>query len=108
MEVSRKDAFQALEHELAGEKAHALGRIARRMEAALAALRAFDLGEPPEPAATREELVAVAAEWVWYYVVQRDVLGWHRHDEALRSYQVPDEVIARMGPRLRPGTPAPR
>jgi hypothetical protein len=108
MEVRRKDAFEALEEELAGEKAHALGRIARRMELAVAALRAFDLGEPLEPDATREDLVAAAAEWVWYYVVQRDILGWHRHDEALRSYQVPDEVIARMGPRVRSRTPAPR
>ena len=71
-------------------------------------LRAFDAadGEPdaagtvPE-GVTREDLVAIAAELVWFYVVQRDVMGWHRHEDALRFYGVPAEVLARMGPRRR-------
>ncbi len=50
---------------------------------------------------TREDLVAIAAELVWFYVVQRDVMGWHRHEDALRFYGVPAEVLARMGPRRR-------
>jgi hypothetical protein len=108
--VSEKEPFEALLHEFAGERAHALGRIASRMERALADLRAFDrgdvvehAGEPGEPAVvpTREDLVATAAEWVWFYIVQRDVLGWHRHDEAIRYYDVPAEVMARLGPRRR-------
>ncbi len=104
--MKQKEPLQALLDEFAGERAHALGRIAARMERALAELRAFDEGalEATEQV-TREELVAAAAEWVWYYVVQRDVMGWHRHDEALRFYRVPREVIVRMGPRLRPPSP---
>jgi hypothetical protein len=101
--MSEKEPLQALLDEFAGERAHALGRIAARMERALAELRAFDEAglDGQAGAVTREELVAAAAEWVWYYVVQRDVMGWHRHDEALRFYDVPGEVIVRMGPRLR-------
>ena len=102
--MKQKEPLQALLDEFAGERAHALGRIAARMERALADLRAFDEGpcEDIEVAAVnRQELVAAAAEWVWYYVVQRDVMGWHRHDEALRFYSVPAEVIVRMGPRRR-------
>jgi hypothetical protein len=99
--VSRKEQFQALEQELVGEKAHALSRIAARMELALAELRAFDDADEPPPGVDRQELVAAAAERVWYYVVQRDVLGWHRHEEALRFYRVPAEVVARMGVRPR-------
>jgi hypothetical protein len=93
--------YAALLAELHGERAHALGRIARGMEKALAALRDFDAGVIADPEKTREELVAEAAERVWFYVVQRDVLGMHGHDEALRAYDVPDEVRFRMGPRRR-------
>jgi hypothetical protein len=106
--VKAREPFDALHAEIAGEKAHALSRIAARMERALADLRAFDAadGEPDAVGSvpdgvTREDLVAIAAELVWFYVVQRDVMGWHRHEEALRFYGVPAEVLARMGPRRR-------
>jgi len=99
--VSRREAQGGLEVEIVGEKAHALGRIASRMERALVELRAFDDQEEPAADVARDDLVAAAAEWVWYYVVQRDVLGWHRHEDALRFYRVPAEVLARMGPRRR-------
>ncbi len=101
-----KDPFAALHAEFAGEKARALGRIAARMERALADLRAFDAADGDDAGAlpegvTREDLVAIAAELVWFYVVQRDVMGWHRHDDALHFYGVPAEVRVRMGPRRR-------
>ena len=102
--MSGKEWNEGLLIEIAGEKAHALGRIAAHMERTLAALRDFDDGVVAvagAPKLSREDLVAEAAEWVWYYVVQRDVLGWHRHEDALRAYDVPAEVIVRMGPRRR-------
>jgi hypothetical protein len=92
------DRFGALERELVGERALALGRIAEGMEKALDDLRQFDRegsGDPVE----RDDLCAVAAERVWFYVVQRESLGWYQHEEALRSYGVPAELILRMGPR---------
>ncbi|HWM84925.1 MAG TPA: DUF6665 family protein [Kofleriaceae bacterium] len=99
MERNQRDPLHALEHELVGERAHALSRIGSRMERALAELRAFD--EAPVEGVAREELVAAAAEWVWFYVVQREVLGFYRHEDALRQYGVPPEVKLRMGPRRR-------
>ena len=57
------DRFAALERELVGERALALGRIAAAMETALDALRQFDAEGQRDPAA-RAELVAVAAERV--------------------------------------------
>jgi hypothetical protein len=92
------DRFAALERELVGERALALGRVAAGMEKALEDLRQFDAEGPGDPAA-REELVAIAAERVWFYVVQRESLGWYRHEDALRFYGVPAELILRMGPR---------
>jgi len=97
----RDQSHAALLAEMHGERAQTLGRIARGMEVALAALRDFDAGVVSDPEKSREDLVAEAAERVWFYVVQRDVLGIHGHDEALRAYDVPDEVRFRMGPRRR-------
>jgi hypothetical protein len=98
--AERKDPFDALLVEFAREKAYALGRIAARMEASIAGLRAFDEEDPPE-GVTREDLVEIAAESVWFYVVQREMMGWNDHEDALRFYGVPAEVIARIGPRPR-------
>jgi hypothetical protein len=92
------DRFGALERELVGERANALGRIAAGMEKALEDLRQFDREGSGDPA-ERDDLCAAAAERVWFYVVQRESLGWYRHEEALRSYGVPAELILRMGPR---------
>ena len=94
---SPEKPFEALEYEIAAEKAASLGRAAARLEEALAALRAFD--EEPGAADAREDLVAHAAERLWYYVVHREALGWHRHEEALELLRVPAEIQARMGPR---------
>lgn len=95
-----------IEQELAGERAGALGRVASGMERALAELRAFDAanrqaGADAAAGAEREQLVAAAAEQVWFYVVQRECLGAYRHHEALRFYDVPAEVERRIGPRRR-------
>lgn len=92
------DRFGALERELVGERALALGRIAEGMEKALEDLRQFDRDGGSE-SAERDALCAIAAERVWFYVVQRESLGWYRHEEALRFYGVPAELILRMGPR---------
>ncbi len=94
-------ALQGIEYEIAAEKAASLGRVAARMEAAVAALRAFDEAGAPGGARARAELFIDAADWVWSYVVQREAMGWRDHREALAVYGVPDEVIARMNPRPR-------
>jgi len=85
--------FDVLHYELQAEKAASLGRVAAKMEKACAALR--EHGNRPG----RDALVAEAAELVWFYVVQRESLGWNDHGEALRLYGVPPELLARMGPR---------
>ena len=87
--------IDVFEYELQAEKAASLGRVAAKMEATCARLREL------APGAERDELVAEAAEYVWFYVVQREAMGWRDHREALALYQVPPELIARMGPRRR-------
>jgi hypothetical protein len=91
----------ALDYEIAQEKASALGRLGRRLEAALAALAAFDAGTNDDPPALRRErraaLVAEAGEVLWAFIVQREACGLRDSNRAMRDYGVPGEVRARMG-----------
>jgi hypothetical protein len=82
----------ALDYEIAGEQASALGRAGRRVEESLAALSACD-----EPGTTREALLREATQAVWAYFVQREMIGFRRHDDAVRLYGIPGEVLARLG-----------
>jgi hypothetical protein len=90
----------ALEYELAQEKASTLGRLGRALEAALAALKAFDALPGDATAEARRErraLVANAGHALWMFVVQREALGLRDTRQLMRDYAVPPEVQSRMG-----------
>jgi Family of unknown function (DUF6665) len=99
---TRRDPAHLLEHEFAQEKAAALGRLGRALEAALAALQRFD-AEPqdkPGPAERRELRASLAAEAsiaLWQFIVQREACGLRDMRAVLRDYRVPAEVAAQMG-----------
>lgn len=84
----------ALDHEVAQEKATSLGYAGRMVAERLAALNAFD-GEPGD----RLTLLRDAADAVWKYFVQRELCGLRRHDDAIREYGIPREVLVRLGAR---------
>ena len=91
-----------LADEFAREKASALGRLGRALEAALAALAEFDAGYLREASASEERqlrasLVAEASAALWHFVVQREACGLRDMRYVLRDYRVPPEVAARMG-----------
>jgi hypothetical protein len=92
-----------LEHEFAQERASALGRLGRALEAALAALAEFDAAHPRdgEPGAAerdlRSEKVAQASAALWQFMVQREACGLRDSRTVIRDYRVPPEVAARMG-----------
>lgn len=79
--------FEALERELEGERATALGEAGRKLEAALAELA---LG-------TTEERLDEAATAAWHYIILRESLRMYDHTAALEIYGVPPAVIARIG-----------
>jgi len=90
----------ALDYEIAQEKASTLGRLGRALEAALAALQAFDaeLTEPTsERGKQRRALVAQAGHALWLFVVQREAVGLRDSRQVMRDYRVPGEVQNRMG-----------
>jgi hypothetical protein len=96
----------ALEIEIAQEKAAALGRLGRALERTLAALAAFDADIGGQPAAMppaadlkrrRARMVAEASLALWYFAVQREACGLRDLRPVLRDYRVPPEVAVRMG-----------
>lgn len=88
----QESLLSALDHEVAGEKAASLGHAGRMVAERLAALRAFE-GEPDD----RMPLLKSAADAVWKYFVQRELIGLRRHDDAIREYAIPREVLVRLG-----------
>lgn len=92
--------FDSVQAEISQEKAAALGRVATRLDAALARLREFDADPSGDADAStrRSRLVAGAGEALWYYVVQREACGLRDVNEVLRELRVPRDVYLRMGP----------
>jgi Family of unknown function (DUF6665) len=89
-----------LEQEFLQEKASALGRLGRALEAALAALHRFDQARPADEARARQRrsaLVVEAAQSLWLFVVQREACGLRDTRQLLRDYRVPIEVFSLMG-----------
>ena len=80
----------SLEAEILAEKASALGRAGRRLEAALEAHKAAE-GEE------RRLLAYRAADAAQAFFIQRELTGMRRHDEAISRYAIPREVLAKIG-----------
>jgi hypothetical protein len=89
---ARESADVALNAEIVSEQAASLGRIGRKAEAALAALKAHD-GEG------RAEVLKAAADAVWCFFVQSEVMGLRDRAQIVADYQIPREVMVRLGIR---------
>jgi hypothetical protein len=92
-----RTGFDTLQYEIAEERASALGRLGRRLEAALAALAACPRTENTDRK-IRDGLVEEAGYALWLLIVQRESLGLNDSSHVLRTYGVPREVYVRMGP----------
>jgi hypothetical protein len=97
-------AVEAVDQEIAKEKAEALGLTGRRLEHALRALRELDASRAlrapaPDDDRRRAELLAEAAERVTSMLVQREAQGLRDPGYLFKFYSVPSEVIARLGIR---------
>lgn len=89
---SRTAPIAALDYEIAQERASALGRLGRALEAALTALAAHPERDPERAALVRE-----ASHALWCFIVQREASGLRDPRPVIRDYRVPAEVYARMG-----------
>lgn len=91
----RDTGLNILESEVLAEKASSLGHHGRLVEQSLAALQAFDPASGT--AEERQLLLRMAAHNVWSFFVQRELCGLRDQKEVVRFYQVPGEVLARLG-----------
>lgn len=94
--MRRKTGSDVLQHELLADQALTIGRLGTDLHNALDALKAVAKDDPRRPA-----LVDEAGYALWHFVVQRDCAGIRFTEQALREYNVPAEVRARMGVRPR-------
>jgi hypothetical protein len=81
-----------LRYELLQEQAASLGQAGRKVEKALAALREHE-GEG------RAEVLKAAADAVWGFLVQREILGLRDRAAIVAQYGIPREVMNRIGAR---------
>ncbi len=80
--------------EIAQERALALGRLGRDVEAAMKRLRTVQSTAPE-----RSQLVDSAADAAWKFFVQREICGVFDHHQAIADYEITPEVLARIGAR---------
>jgi hypothetical protein len=81
-----------LAYELLEEQAVSLGRAGAKLEAALAALRAHE-GDG------RATVLKAAADAAWGFFVQREALGLRDRAAVVAQYDIPREVLVRVGAR---------
>lgn len=87
-----RTGLDVLDYEIVAEMATSLGTAGRKAELLMMRLRAYE-GD----AAERGILLKAAAEAVYAYFVQRELCGLKRHDDVIREYGIPREVLVRLG-----------
>ena len=88
----RSSSDNPLEIELLEEKATSYFATVKKMQAAL---REFD----QSAAGQRSELLAEAAERVWFFLVQREAMRLPFYKTIFADFEIPPEVQARIGPK---------
>ena len=88
--ASSSTPLNVLEYELMAERADSLGRAGLKAEAALLRHReaAPDL---------REDRLYEAADAVFALFIQREICGLRNGRDVIARYQIPGEVLARLG-----------
>lgn len=85
----------AIDHEIAAERASSLGASEARVLKSLKALASA--------IANRQVALDDARDAVWSYFVQRELMGFRRHNDVIQELGIPQEVLVGLGAK-----PAPR
>lgn len=84
----------AIEHEINAERASSLGAAEQRVIAAVTALQ--------DPQNDRADALDYARQMVWAYFVQRELIGFRRHNDVIQELNIPSEVLAGLGAITKP------
>ena len=79
----------ALEYEIVAEQASSLGLAEQRVVGAVAALA--------KAGSDRAERLKEAQRVVWAYFVQRELVGFRKHNDVIEELSIPREVLAGLG-----------
>lgn len=79
----------AIDHEILAERASSLGAAERRVVEAIAALDGAT--------ADRDIRLAEARRVVWEYFVQRELVGFRKHNDVIQDLSIPREVLVGLG-----------
>ncbi len=78
----------ALDHEIMAERASSLGAAEQHVVKAIAALAASS----GDTAALQQ-----ARNAVWAYFVQRELIGFRKHNDVIQELNIPPQVLAGLG-----------
>ncbi|WP_040678598.1 DUF6665 family protein [Rhizobium mesoamericanum] len=93
--TSASAGLNPLEYELASARADVLGRQGRKVETALVRLASWS---PENNHKTdRQTLLDEASDAVWALFIQREICGLRNDKDVVSLYQIPGEVLARLG-----------
>ncbi|MDB5623751.1 MAG: hypothetical protein JWR39_2314 [Devosia sp.] len=87
--VRPETGTSALEHEIVAERASSLGSAEARVKQTVADLAGAQ--------ADRQQRLDDARQAVWAYFVQRELIGFRRHNDVIRDLGIPAEVLAGLG-----------
>ncbi|SEP97532.1 hypothetical protein SAMN05428969_1365 [Devosia sp. YR412] len=91
IKMVRPDAgTAAIDHEILAERASSLGAAEQRVIKAVSALAAA-AGDD------RDSALAEARKVVWEYFVQRELVGFRKHNDVIQELSIPREVLAGLG-----------
>lgn len=96
---SAEQKLNAIEREIAGERAASLGIVGRRLESALQDYQRQCRG--PIAAHRLEESRAKICDTLQELLIQREAIGlsYGNVEWVLRNYEIPREIIAKLGLR---------
>jgi hypothetical protein len=87
-----RTGLEVLDYEIVAEMATSLGAAGRKVEAMIGLLEAEGRDSPD-----RVALLKTAAQAVHHYFIQRELCGLRRHNDVIREYRIPNEVLVRLG-----------
>lgn len=90
--ASGQTGVDLLDYELMAERSASLGRAGYYAERHLTRLSEYE-GD----AEGRAALLKETAEAVYAWFIQRELCGLRRHDNLIREYSIPKEVLVRLG-----------
>ena len=86
--VKPEAGTSALDHEIMAERASSLGAAEQKVIATLATLTTASA----DPTALQQ-----ARNAVWAYFVQRELIGFRRHNDVIQNLGIPPQVLAGLG-----------